>query len=279
MLLAIPLALGASLVYGLSDFLGGLKSRSLPQLSVLLISQGSALVVLIVLVAAAGAGPPSGEHIAYGVVAGLAEAVSVAALYRGLAVGSMSIVAPVAATAPVVPVLAGVALGEPLTALQGGGIVLAIAGVTMISLVPPGQRSARNVGPSLLFGLLTALGFGGFLAAMDGASGGGVTWALLLARLTTVAAFTAVVVATRPALRVARTDLPVLVLIGALILAADAMYAIATTEGLLSVVAVLSSLYPIVTIALARRYLDERVGRPQLRGIAVALSGAAAISA
>ena len=102
-------------------------------------------------------------------VAGLAEAV-VAALYRGLAVGSMSIVAPVAATAPVVPVLAGVALGEPPTALQGGGIVLAIAGVTMISLVPPGQRSTRNVGPSVLFGLLTALGFGGFLAAMDGAS-------------------------------------------------------------------------------------------------------------
>ena len=157
--------------------------------------------------------------------------------------------------------------------------MLAIAGVTMISLVPPGQRSARNVGPSLLFGLLTALGFGGFLAAMDGASEGGVTWALFLARLTTVAAFTAVVVATRPALRVARSDLPVLVLIGALILGADAMYAIATSEGLLSVVAVLSSLYPVVTIALARRYLGERVGRPQLRGIAVALSGAAAISA
>ena len=102
-------------------------------------------------------------------IAGLAEAVGVAALYRGLAVGSMSIVAPVAATAPVVPVLAGIALGEPPTAPQGGGIVLAIAGVTMISLVPPGRRSTRNVGPSLLFGLLTALGFGGFLAAMDGA--------------------------------------------------------------------------------------------------------------
>ena len=101
-----------------------------------------------------------------------------------------------------------------------------------------------------------------------------MAWALLVARLTTVAAFTAVVVATRPTLRVARADVPVLVLIGALILGADAMYAVATTEGLLSVVAVLAR--SVITIALARRSLGERIGRPQLRGIAVAVSGAAA---
>lgn len=100
---AIALAIGSSLVYGVSDFLGDLKSRSLPLLAVLLISQASALFLLNALVIVRANGPPGGEFIVYGVLPGLAEAVGTAALYRGLAVGTMSIVAPVAATAPVVP--------------------------------------------------------------------------------------------------------------------------------------------------------------------------------
>jgi drug/metabolite transporter (DMT)-like permease len=279
MLAAIALALGASFVYGLSDFLGGLKSRSLPQLSVLLISQGGALVVLVAVAAASGAGPPDGRYVLYAVLAGLAEAVGIAALYRGLAVGSMSVVAPIAATAPVVPVVAGLALGEVLTPIQAGGIVLAVAGVMTISLVPGGASSGPAVRTSVAFGLLTALGFGGFLAALDAASEGGVTWALLVARLTTVAVYATVAAATRPALRVARAEVPVLILIGSLILAADAMFAVASTKGLLTVVAVLSSLYPLVTIALAHRYLHERMAGFQPLGIAIALAGAAAISA
>jgi drug/metabolite transporter (DMT)-like permease len=277
--IAIALALGASLVYGLSDFLGGLKSRSLPQLSVLLVSQGGALAVLITVVAVLGADPPSARFLLYGVLAGLAEAVGIAALYRGLAVGTMSIVAPVAATAPVVPVVAGIALGELPTPIQGAGIALAIAGVTMLSLVPPGRRATSGRGASVLFGLLTALGFGGFLAAVDAASEGGVAWALLVARIVTVGAFAAVALIGRPNLRIRPAELPVLVGIGTLILVADAMYAVASTKGLLTVVAVLSSLYPVVTIALAHRYLDERIERLQPLGIAVALGGAAAISA
>jgi drug/metabolite transporter (DMT)-like permease len=277
--IAIALALGASLVYGLSDFLGGLKSRSLPQLSVLLVSQGGALAVLIAVVTVLGADPPSARFLLYGALAGLAEAVGVAALYRGLAVGTMSIVAPVAATAPVVPLVAGIALGELPTPIQGAGIALALAGVTMLSLAPPGRRATSGVGASVLFGLLTALGFGGFLAAVDAASEGGVAWALLVARIVTVAAFAAVALIGRPNLRIRPAELPVLVGIGTLILVADAMYAVASTQGLLPVVAVLSSLYPVVTIALAHCYLDERIERLQPLGIAVALGGAAAISA
>ena len=148
-MIAIPLALAASLLYGLSDFLGGLKSRSLPQLSVLLISQATTLVVLVVVVVVLAPAPPSGDFLLYAVAGGLLEAVGVAAMYRGLAVGSMSVVAPVAATAPVVPVAAGLALGELPTPVQGGGIVLAVAGVTMISLVAPDRGEARDVGPSV----------------------------------------------------------------------------------------------------------------------------------
>lgn len=278
-MLAIGLALGSSLVYGVSDFLGGLKSRSRPLLSVLLVSQGAALLILVVVVAGSGEGPPDAEFLAYGAGAGLAEAVGVAALYRGLAVGTMSIVAPVAATAPAVPVVAAIALGELPEPVQGVGIALALAGVAVISLQSGEEESPGDVRQSVLFGALTALGFGGFLVAMDAASEGSVEWALLTARLTAVAAFLAVFLARRPRLGLTAADIPVLVLVGALIIGADAMFAVASTEGLLSVVAVLSSLYPVVTIALARIYLNERIAKRQRAGVAAALAGVAAISA
>jgi drug/metabolite transporter (DMT)-like permease len=278
-MLAVALALGSSLTYGVSDFLGGLKSRSLPLLSVLLVSQGSALVLLALNVIARGEGPPDGTFLLYGAMAGLCEAVGVAAFYRGLAVGVMSIVSPIAATAPVVPVVAAILLGELPSAIQGFGIVLALAGIAIISLEPGGRGTSRELAPSILFGLLTALGFGGFLVAMDAASEGGVPWALLMARLAAVTAFTVVFLVTRARLGVRPVEIPVLVLIGTLIIAADSLYAVASTEGLLSVVAVLSSLYPVVTIALARFYLNERLQGHQQVGAAASLSGAVVISA
>lgn len=298
-MLAIVLALGSSLVYGVSDFLGGLKSKSLPLLWVLLISQGSALVVLALIVLGSGEGPPSSAYVGYAALAGLSEAVGVAALYRGLAVGVMSIVAPIAATAPVVPVVVAIFLGELPAPIQGAGIVLALAGIAVISWgtgpeeqppvrCPPGEvagagpgrfRVTPEVGTSILFGLLTALGFGGFLVGMDAASEGSVRWALFVARLASVAAFATAYVVTRPPLAVRRAELPVLALIGLLIIGADSLYAVASTEGLLSVVVVLSSLYPAVTIALARVYLHERLERLQQVGVAAALCGAVAIAA
>jgi drug/metabolite transporter (DMT)-like permease len=276
--LAVALALGSSLVYGLSDFLGGLKSRTLPLLSVLLVSQGAALAVLAVVTIVLGEGPPDGKFLAYGVVAGLAEALGVAALYRGLAVGKMSIVAPIAATAPVVPVAVAATLGELPGTLQGAGILVALTGIATISLRGAEGGATASTAASVVFGLLTALGFGGFLAAMDAAAEGGVNWALLVARMTTVALFLAVWAARRPAMAISRRELPVLALIGVLILAADTLYSLATREGLLSVVSVLGSLYPVVTIALARVYLKERIEPMQQVGVAVTLAGAALIS-
>jgi drug/metabolite transporter (DMT)-like permease len=277
--LPIALALGSSLVYGVSDFLGGLKSRSLPLLSVLLVSQASALLLLATYVVVRGEGPPDGTFLLYGGIAGLCEAVGVAAFYRGLAGGVMSIVSPIAATAPVVPVAAAIILGELPSPLQGLGIALALAGIAIISLEPGGRGMSRELAPSVVFGLLTALGFGGFLVAMDAASEGGVSWALLMARLAAAGAFSAAFLLSRARLGVRPAELPVLVLIGVLIIAADSMYAVASTKGLLSVVAVLSSLYPVVTILLARYYLQERLGRHQQLGAIASLSGAIVISA
>ena len=278
-MLAVALALASSLAYGVSDFLGGLTSRSLALLPVLLVSQGTALVLLFIIVISRGEGPPGGSFLLYAAVAGLSEAVGVAALYRGLAVGAMGIVAPVGATAPVVPVVVGIVLGESPTPIEGAGIVLAVTGIAIISWGrPSGDVAAGGLASSVLFGLLSALGFGGFFAAMDAASEGDIPWALLVARLTAVTVFVASMLLRRAPLAVRGAALPMLALIGVLIVGADSKYAVASTRGLLGVVAVLSSLYPVVTIGLARVYLRERIERLQQIGIAMCLGGVVAIS-
>jgi drug/metabolite transporter (DMT)-like permease len=211
------------------------------------------------------------------VLAGIGEAIGVAALYRGLSIGTMSVVAPLGATAPVVAVGVGSALGEVPSALQGAGIALAIAGVVLISTQDE-RPAGRPIGPSVVFGLLTALGFGGFFVGMDAASEESVPWALAAARCTTIAIFGIAFVVRRQPLAVDTRELPALAAIGALIVSADSLFAVASTKGLLSVVAVLSSLYPVVTIALARFYLHERLGGLQRLGVPAALAGAAVVS-
>jgi drug/metabolite transporter (DMT)-like permease len=279
-LLAIALALGSSLVYGLSDFLGGLKSRSLPLLSVLLVSQGAALAALAAFVLLSGDHPPDGSFLVYAALAGLGETIGVAALYRGLSSGVMGIVAPVAATAPVVPVVAGIALGEVPSPVQGAGIVLAASGIVLIACDnDSATRTRPRVVVSIAFGVLTALGFGSFYVAMDAASEAEIPWALLVARLTAMAILLTTALLMRPSLKMRRHDASVVVSIGILIILADSMYATASTEGLLSVVAVLSSLYPIVTIGLAHAFLGERIELRQMIGIAMCMSGVFAIAA
>ena len=105
---AVLLALLSSLSYGVSDYLDGLKSRNLPTITVLLVSQTAALVAITATLALAVGDIPSARYLGYGVLAGVAEVVGLSALYHGLAVGKMSIVAAVAATAPIVPVVASV---------------------------------------------------------------------------------------------------------------------------------------------------------------------------
>ena len=276
----VALALASSLVYGLSDFLGGLKSRSTPLLGVLLVSQGAALAMLALFVLARGEGLPAGEFLVYAAAAGVAEAIGVAALYRGLAVGVMSVVAPVASTAPVVPIIAGIALGELPGALQWAGIALAVTGIVIAGSASPGEGSTpKAVRSGLVFGLLSAVGFGAFYVALDAASEGDIPWALVFARLIAVALFVTAFAATRLTASVRAADLPVLAAIGVLIIVADTLYAASSTKGVLGVVAVLSTLYPVVTIALARLFLGEKLERVQQIGIATVLCGVIAISA
>ena len=277
----VLIALCSSLSYGVSDYLGGLKAKTLPLITVLMVSHVTALTALMATLLIGAETMPDARYFGFGMLAGLAEAIGIAALYRGLSTGKMSIVAAVAATAPVVPVVVSVLSGEVPRALQSAGIVLAVSGIVMLALGSGAEdQPAATSRPavSIFFGAVTALGLGSFLLAMDEAASGSVQWALITARIVSSSIFAFVLVLVRPKGDPSLRDWGVMAVIGLLILAADSLYAIATTRGVLSVVAVLSSLYPLVTILLARFHLGERLTRGQVAGIGVVLSGTAVLS-
>jgi drug/metabolite transporter (DMT)-like permease len=277
MTIAVVLALASSVGWGISDFLGGLRSRAFGLLPVLVVSQVAALVLLAGFVGLVGAVPPDAPHLLAAAAAGVSEVVGVAALYRGLAVGRASVVAPVAAAAPVVPFAVGLALGQVPGPLQVGGLVLVVAGIV---LAAHQRRSAGGgAGVAVLHGAVSAAGFGAFFVFMDAASEAGLPWALLVSRLTAVVAIVGVAFALRVRVAVPRRALPGLALIGVLIIGADAAYAAATTVGYLGVVAVLAAFHPVVTIGLAATLLRERIDAVQRAGVAAALLGVVAVTA
>jgi drug/metabolite transporter (DMT)-like permease len=271
---AILLALAASLCWGFSDFMGGLLSRRNALLAVLLISQGAGLacIALVATIHAggfvAGAAPP-------GLLAGLLGIVAVTTFYRSMTVGAISVAAPILATSAIVPVIAGLAAGERPSALQLAGIGAALAGIVLVSREPSaGGGVVRGAGVTLA--LVAALALGLQLVALEHAARADPLWGAALARVASVSVFVVAALATRPA--IARPAVPAMVLLGVLDTTANAGYALATTRGYLSVVAVLASLYPLVTVALAHVRLHERLSGGQQAGVGLALAGVVAIS-
>jgi drug/metabolite transporter (DMT)-like permease len=274
--LAVSLALCASLSWGTGDFLGGRASRRLHVLTVLATSQLAGLAAVVVWALLSGDALPPATDLALAAGAGLGGAVGLAALYRGMAVGAMGIVAPISALSPLVPLTVGLATGEQPSPLQLAGIVVALGGVLLVSREPSGSGSWRAAGTGLA--LLAATAFGLYFVLLDGAADASVPWAVTVARATsvTVAVLAALVVGAtlRPPLGM----LPALVVVGVADVGANALFALATTRGLLSVVSVLASLYPVVTVVLARALLGERLAASQRAGGAAALAGAALIA-
>ena len=272
---AIGLALGASVLWGVGDFLGGVTSRRLATLTVLAISQAAGLVGILVVASLAGGGFLGGTAIAAALAAGLAGALGLACLYRGMAIGAIGVIAPISATAAVVPVTVGLARGERPGAIQLAGVVLALVGVVLVSR-EPGVAGRLSTGVPLAF--LAALGFGSYFLFIDRASADDAYWAVVVARA--AAATVAVTVAVSlGSLRLPARDLPVLIAIGLFDVGANLALALALNEGFVSLVSVLASLYPVVTILLAIAVLRERPARSQALGGAVALTGVGLIAA
>ncbi len=281
-MLAAVLALASSLSWGLSDFLGGFQSRRHDLLAVMLLSQGLALAILIVAVLAGAPTEHDSAATAWAAGVGALGLLGLVAFYRALAIGTMSIVAPISATGVAIPVLVGLASGERPGALQVAGIVLACGGVVLAAReAPSADAEARRTGRTAVgLALLAAIGFGSFFAGIDRAEQtADVAWVLLCARTADVLLLVAAALVLRPRIPTAPAALAALAAIGVFDLLANYLFVLAAGRGLLSVVGVIGSLYPAVTVMLARFVLHERLSRTQNAGVLITLAGVVALAA
>jgi drug/metabolite transporter (DMT)-like permease len=280
-MVALGLALGASIAWGGSDFLAGLAARRLPVLTVLLLSQGAGLVLLLVLLAASGGPVPPAAAVAAATAAGLAEVLGFMTLYRSLAVGPMSVVAPIASLAAIVPVGFAVAGGGLPSSRVAVGLGIALAGGALASLeADPARRGRPRVARGAVLAALAALSFGAFFVAIDAAADrGGAGWAVSVDRAASFAALAMIVVVGRRGLAFRRGDLRAAGVVGVLDAGANVLFAVALTEGLASTVSVIGSLYPITTIGLATIVLRERPRLVQTMGVVYVLYGVGLVTA
>jgi drug/metabolite transporter (DMT)-like permease len=276
-MLTIALALGASLAWGVADFSGPLKGRTLGALRVLLYAQLGGFMAIAVAIAIRGKGPESAA-VLLAVPAAISGTLGLYAYYRGIAVGAISVVAPIAGVSAGVPVLIGIAAGDRPSAAQLLGILVALVGVAAASYEPSPAGGGR-LGAGVGLALLAALGFGLYFVPMHAAGEADALWATLVFRITSTSLLGFAALVARPSLRIRRPDLAVVALAGILDMTGNLLFAASASYGLLSVTAVLASLYPVVTIVLAHAVLHERTAPTQRAGIAGTLLGVALIAA
>jgi drug/metabolite transporter (DMT)-like permease len=278
-LTGVVLALAASLAWGIADFGGGLGARRAPIPWVLVVSQAAGLLFVGTLALATHPQPPDAHEIAWGVFSGVMGVLGLTAFYRALAIAPMGIIGPIAATGAIVPVVYGLARGERPSWLQGAGIVVAVVGVVAASLEPLPEGAGRKITRGAGLALVTAACFGWSQLGLNRVSQAGVVWGTLTLRLVVVPIVLIAVLLIRPATGKVRAAIPLLVVTGIFDAGANLLYGASARHGLISVVSVLGSLYPIVLVVLAYLWLHERISRPQLGGVALALAGVALISA
>jgi drug/metabolite transporter (DMT)-like permease len=272
------LGLGSAVSWGAGDFSGGLAARRSPLLGVLLIAQltGATLFALLALLTVEGA--PTAAALGWAMTAGALGAGGLAALYRGLAVGRMAVVAPISAVlSAAIPVAWGALWDGVPAATQLGGFALALLGIWLVAGAGGGaEATPRHAGLGLA--LLAGACFGGFLIAMNLGARGGTFWPLTAARATAFLLLLAAGLARRRPWRPTARALPLVLLAGALDAGGNALFVLASQAGRLDVAAVLASMYPASTVLLAAALLRERIGRAQAVGIGVALLAIALIT-
>jgi drug/metabolite transporter (DMT)-like permease len=318
-MVALTLALVSSVAWGFADFFAGLCSRRLPVTKVVLLVVVGGAVSSLVVGLIAGAEWPGWPIVLPGVLAGIASLAAFTSFYSALALGPMSIVAPIGGMYPIVPVAVGLAVGERPSAVQITGMVFVLAGVVAATYTSPGATTQRVTRAAVLLAAAAAVASGATLIGISRAAAEDPYWGIVLVR-STAAVGVAVYLASRyvrarrqssadlgqtgrdglaggsardpargsisgPAGSAARRsplrlqDVPQLVGIGALDTFATGLFGYAATFGYLSLVAVMSSLFPLITVGLAKLVLGERVQPHQNAGVIAALAGAAMIAA
>jgi drug/metabolite transporter (DMT)-like permease len=270
------LALGASLAWGVGDFVGPLLSRTLGVLRILFWAQVGGVMAIGLAVALRGEGP-RGWAVLFAVAAAFGGMLGLFAYYRGMGVGAMSVVAPIAGFSAVIPVVWGIATGDSPSATQLAGVVCALVGVCLASLER--REGRRRIAAGVGLALLAAVGFGFYFPWMHAAGKVDFWWASLVFRTTGLLLVASVAAARRPVLTLRPWYLGVALAVGALDTLGNALFAASSAHGLVSLTAVLASLYPVITVLLAAGVLRERVERPQQAGIVLALLGVVLIGA
>ena len=273
----IAVALTAAIVYGAGDFFGGLASRRTSTAAVVVWSQAAGFLVLAIAVPLLP-GRPQPADFAWGALAGIVGAGAIGLLYRGLAIGAMGVVSPVTAVlAALLPVAYGVARHVRPSDTSSIGIGISIAAVVAISSAPPASRAQarRGLREAIAAGVL----FGAFFIVLAQTRADAGLFPLLAARSASLITFIAAGAAMRLALRPARPAIGIIVAGGVCDMLANVFYLIAVHGGPIAIVAVLTSLYPASTVALAAIFLHERLRLLQWTGVALALTGVAFISA
>lgn len=274
--MAIVYALSSSLVWGCSDFLGGVFSRRLPLAAVTSISQAAGFVALLTWLAGSGF-HVGGAALALGAAGGIGGAIGLSAFYKGLAIGTMSIVSPVAACGALVPFGIALATGERPAAAAIGGAVVALAGAVLASLDERRAEGDRRRGAVLAVVAAVAIGLFIYFLGLAAKHGTALS-ALLGARMGSLSLLLAGSVVLRMPRRVARADVPGLAAVGLLDTGANGLFVLASAGGFLSVVSVLGSLYPVVTLLAAHALLGERISAAQRLGVGLALAGVAVVA-
>lgn len=282
----IVLALGAALLYGSADFLGGAATRRAALFGVLVTSGLAAVAVQLPAALLAG-GPPRAVGIEWGLAGGVAGGVGLIFFYAGLAAGPMSVVSPVSAlVSTVLPVGVAVAEGERPGAIVYAGALICVAATVLVSSGAGGPGSStgswRDRGRGVVLGLASGAAFGLFFLFMRNAGETGALWPALAARSTSLAFYliAAIIVKAVPVgIRAGWPLFATVVGAGAFDAAANICYVFATRAGQLGPAVVLTSLYPAVTVLLARLALREHMRRTQQAGLLLAAVGISLIAA
>lgn len=283
---ASGLALLAAVVWGASDFVGGIVTRRSTPAIVLLIAHGLSLLLLLAALAAFPEGAPTRHTVIFGLIAGLAGGIGLLALYKALSLGSMGLVAAVSGVlAAAVPVLVSFFTEAKPSLLKLAGFAVAGAAIWLIAYTPSTDAHPRGLWLAVLAGIC----FGILLVFLHVAGRGSLLWALTFSRVGSV--FCAIALGTVmvrhsrrqgaapiPAMRWGAV-LPLAAIAGILDTSGNLLFTASSLAGRLDVAAILSSLYPAGTILLAVWLLRERATRSQTVGMGLALLAVAMISA
>jgi len=274
------LALFSSILWGTADYLAGNLAKRFKALAVTGVSQTFGLLFGLSVIALTGSyiAPTLSfnDYFIPGVIAGIAGFIGLTAFYTGLATGRMGVVSPISSLSVVIPLVYALIQGERPSTAQTLGIVIAIAGAFMAS--GPEVRNGLPIKP-LIYAVIAALGFGTALTFIAIGSETDSLHTMTAMRCASVTVCIVIALKYRTLGGFSRSHIPLLIFIGVADFLANFLLGVASTKGLVSIAMVFGSLFPIVTILLAYKFLHERLHRIQYVGIAAALFGVILIAA